>query len=907
MESTGYQEDSFFSDLLKKFRKRRKLTQSQLANRIEASREAVSLWERGEYKPETTRMVDALVQALDLNDQEKRLLFEAYVGTASVLPLHNFPEHNPYFTGRETILKSLHAHLTTDKPVALIQTQAISGLGGIGKTQVAIEYAYRFREHYHDILWVAAESREILMDSYLTLARLLRLREQEEREQQKVVEAVKRWFREHKDWLLILDNVEDLELVREFVPAPRQGAVVFTTRRAETGQIAKAIVLDVMPEEEGTLFLLRRTGHLALEAALETASPHHREAARAIVHIVGGLPLALDQAGAYVAETRCSLSHYLDLFKREQKALLHRRGTVPGDHPQSVATTFSLAIEQIQRKNEAAIELLTLCTCLAPDAIPLELIAQGAIHLGATLEPVAADVLQLDQALEILQAYSLVKRDGENRTLSMHRLVQAVLKDKLEEGEKLLWAKRAILAVNAAFPRAETGTWLQCERLLPHSLLVAQYIETEQIINEEAGHLLYETASYLTDRAHYPEAEKLYQRALSIQEQLLGPEHPNVATSLNGLANLYYEQGKYAEAESLYQRTLLIREQQLGPDHLDVAMSLNGLANLYVYQGKYSEAKLFYQRALRIREQQLGLNHPTMIHLLNGLASLYYMQGEYAKAEPLFQRALFVNEQQWGPDNPLAAYPLNNLAALYCEQGKYAEAELLYQRALSIREQQLGPEHPLTAYPLEGLGILYFKQGKYAEAELLYQRVLLINEQQLGPSHLQVAYLLNNLAELYYEQRKYVEAERLYQRALATMEQQLGLEHPLVAYPLNGLAQLSYKRRKYVEAERLYQRALHIREQALGSRHAGTAETIHDLAQLQETLGNSEEARTLYARTLAIREQALGAQHPKTKETRKRLIALHHVMGQHEEASLLEAVQAERGTNEEEQKTHPEE
>lgn len=156
MESAGYQEDEFFSDLLKEFRKRKKLTQSQLANRIEASREAVSLWERGEYKPETTRMVDALVLALDLNDEEKRLLFEAYLGTASVLPLHNFPEYNPYFTGRETILKSLHAHLSTGKQVALTQMQAISGLGGIGKTQVAIEYACRFREHYHDILWVVA-------------------------------------------------------------------------------------------------------------------------------------------------------------------------------------------------------------------------------------------------------------------------------------------------------------------------------------------------------------------------------------------------------------------------------------------------------------------------------------------------------------------------------------------------------------------------------------------------------------------------------------------------------------------------------------------------------------------------------------------------------------------------------
>lgn len=213
MDTSDGQETPFFGDLLKRLRRRKHFTQQQLAEQIGVHRDSISSWERGEFFPETPTMLHEIARVLDVSEDEKRLLFEALYGTASMLPLHNFPEHNPYFTGREEILAQLHAQLTTGKSVALIQTQAISGLGGIGKTQVAIEYAYRFFAHYHDVLWVAAESRETLMTSSLTLARRLRLPEQEEREQHKVVEAVKRWLREHKCWLLILDNIEDLSLV----------------------------------------------------------------------------------------------------------------------------------------------------------------------------------------------------------------------------------------------------------------------------------------------------------------------------------------------------------------------------------------------------------------------------------------------------------------------------------------------------------------------------------------------------------------------------------------------------------------------------------------------------------------------------------------------------------------------
>ena len=254
--------------MLQRLRKRARLTQQALAERIGAHRSTVSFWERGEYVPETLTTVLELARVLQLSDEDKRLLVEARFGTASILPWHNLPEQNPYFTGREELLEALHSTLTAGEQVALIQAQAISGLGGIGKTQLALAYAYRYRESYHDILWALAESRETLVTSYVTFAEQLRLELRAEQEQQKVVEAVKRWLREHKGWLLILDNLEDLELVRAFVPTPRQGAVVLTTRRAETSPLARSLELDTLGEKEGILFLLRRAGLLALEAPL---------------------------------------------------------------------------------------------------------------------------------------------------------------------------------------------------------------------------------------------------------------------------------------------------------------------------------------------------------------------------------------------------------------------------------------------------------------------------------------------------------------------------------------------------------------------------------------------------------------------------------------------------------------
>jgi tetratricopeptide (TPR) repeat protein len=371
--------------------------------------------------------------------------------------------------------------------------------------------------------------------------------------------------------------------------------------------------------------------------------------------------------------------------------------------------------------------------------------------------------------------------------------------------------------------------------------------------------------------AEYRAAEPLYRRALEIQEQILGPEHPDTATSLNNLAILLDAQGKLAAAEPLYRRTLEIQEKVLGPEHPDTATSLNELASLLQAQGKLVEAEPLYRRALEIQEKVLGPEHPDTAHSLNDLASLLYAQSKLAEAEPLLRRALEIQEKVLGPEHPDTAAGLNNLAALLQAQGKLAEVEPLFRRALEIQEKVLGPEHPITAIGLNSLAGLLYAQGKPAEAAPLYRRSLEIREKVLGPEHPDTAKSLNNLAVLLHAQGKLAEVEPLLRRAQEIREKVLGPEHPDTANSLSNLAGLLQDQGKLAEAEPLYRRALEIQEKVLGPEHPITAIGLNSLASLLYAQGKPAGAEPLYRQSLEILQKTLGPEHPKTIDVRNSL------------------------------------
>src|SRR5256714_4351786 len=425
------------------------------------------------------------------------------------VPAWNVPlRRNPFFTGREPVFTQIHSLLHAGKTAALSQPPAIRGLGGIGKTQTAVEYAYRYRDEYQYVLWVQANTAETLLANFVALARLLNLPEKDAREQQITVQALKQWLETHSNWLLIFDNADDLALVQDYLPAGNTGHVLLTTRAQAMGGLARKIELDTMSPQEGATLLLRRASLIAPDAALESASPADRALAIDIVRAMDGLPLALDQAGAYLEETSESLSTYLTLYQQQRGELLKRRGGLVPHHPDSVATTWSLAFKNVERANPAAIELVRLCAFLAPDAIPEELISAGASDLGPVLQPVAADRLTLNAALAEL--------------LTIHRLVQAVIKDEMNEQTQRQWTERAVRAVNQVFPFNEPAPWPRSQRYLLHALVCEELIKQWDITLDEAAGLLNNVGFYLKNRGQYQEAAPFLQYALTISEKMYG-------------------------------------------------------------------------------------------------------------------------------------------------------------------------------------------------------------------------------------------------------------------------------------------------------------------------------------------------------------------------------------------------
>ncbi len=808
------------------------------------------------------------------------------------------PRNLPYtslgrlFKGREHILPQLRVRLQQNPGRALV----IYGPAGVGKTRLTIEYALRHEAEYTALLVIAASSREALQRELAGLCGLqvLNLPERKEKEQEIQVAAALRWLSGHSGWLLILDNAdsrEAAEAVEALLAGLQGGHVLVTSRLSDWSGSVELFELELLSEEVAVEFLLERTKNRRVANASDGNKVHE------LAKELDGLALGLEQAGAFIWQMRCSFGDYLERrHAREKKVLIwHDAGLM--HYPLSIAVTWDTSFEQL---DGAARDLLNLLCWLAPESVPRALTAhlklQGRKQNAADDTP--AEDVDLEDALAALAGFSMLKWETGNQAFRMHRLVQEVSRNRLPDKRRdailqdVLWMVSSYLPNNP--PPNDVRSWSIWEMMVSHvkelileaekarigqptSRLAAMlgmffaekslWSEAEslerlalEIDNQLLGPEDPQVAANLNNLAElyraqgqYEKAEPLYHWALEIGEKALGSEHPNVADSLNNLALLYYTQGQYAKAESLYERALAIREKALSPEHPAVAASLNSLAVLYVTQGQYAKAEPLYERALAIREKALGSEHPNVATILNNLAELYHAQGQYAKAEPLFQRALAIFEKALGSEHPNVAQSLNSLAAFYRGQGQYAKAEPLFQRALAIREKALGSEHPDVAQSLNSLAAFYHGQGQYAKAEPLFQRALAIREKALGPEHPEVAQSLNNLAELYRAQGQYAKSEPLYQRALEIGEKALGPEHPNLANGLNNLALLYYTQGQYAKAEPLYERVLAIKEKALGPEHSSVVTSLENYALCLRAMDRPKEAATLESRARAIR------------------------------------------------------
>jgi tetratricopeptide (TPR) repeat protein len=715
-------------------RQRLNWSQEELAQAVGTTSLSINRWEHDKALPRPRHRAELC----RVFNKSADVLFELQSHQASEpASIWNVSQlRNLYFTGREAILARLHDAFKAGKTI-----QAINGMGGMGKTQLAIEYAYQYKSEYSTVLWTRADSLQSLITDFVAHARALDLPEKGEGDQQRAVNAVKRWLQTHARWLLILDNVDDLALIYDYLSSGN-GHILITTRSSATGPHIKGTELDKMSRDEGILFLLRRSKRIAEDNIFEPINSLERDAVEAIYELADGLPLALDQAAAYVEENQCTFSDYHRLYQSHRAALLQRRGIFGGkEYPHSVATTWSLSFAQVEQADQVAVDVLRLCAFLHPDAIPEEMLVAGAIGQDPGLCSIAGDPIRLDAAIGTLRRYSLVRRNAETKMLTIHRLLQAVLRDVMTKETEQDWAERTVRLVSQAFPDEASSTWQQCERYLPHALTCVELIEQWEMQSREAALLLSKTAYYLYERGQYVEAMSLCQHALTIRERLLGQDHPDVATSLNDLAVLYIALHKYEQVEPLCLRALAIQERALGLDHPDVAVTLNDLAMLYYLEGRNDQIEPLYLRALSIFEQVRGPLHSHTATALNNLAKLYVAQEKYVEAEVLMRRALHIREQVYGYKHPDVANSLHTLALLFVARGKLPEAESFFQNALAMREKALGPDHRSLGETLIDMAHLLSSQSRYAEAESCYRRALAIFEYIWEPGHPKLAWM----------------------------------------------------------------------------------------------------------------------------------------------------------------------
>jgi tetratricopeptide (TPR) repeat protein len=680
-----------------------------------------------------------------------------------------YPSLGNLFKGRDAFLKDLHASLSRGSGRTAITGSALYGLGGIGKTRAAVEYAWAHQDDYTALLFVIAETPEALRRNLAALAGplVLNLAEQHVAEEDVRLKAVLDWLKQYPGWLLILDNLDTeaaLEEAEKLLSMLRGGRVLITSRLANFPGHVDPLGVDVLRVEDAVAFLLERTERRRQKMADDGAT------ARELAIDVGQLALALEQAAAYVENHQISFSQYRELWRGNWDKVAGWSNKGVTKYPRAIAVTWQTSIDQL---TPAARRLLERLAWFAPAPIPNFL-------LEVPVPDVAED--DLADALANLADYSLARRNPERQEFSVHRLVQDVTRRGLVDEERRRSLVQALAWVNVAFggDPEDVRTWPYLDPLAPHARVIVEHADSARI-REPTAVLMNDLGVLLTAKARYVEAEPLFRRALAIDEASYGPDHPNVGIRLNSLAALLHNTNRLNEAEPLCRRALAIDETSYGPDHPNVAIRLNSLAVLLRATNRLSEAEPMCRRALAIDETSYGHDHPMVAISLDNFAELLRATNRLSEAEPLYRRALAIDEVSYGPDHPNVAARLNNLALLLQATNRLSEAEPLYRRALAIDEASYGPDHPDVARDLNSMAGLLQATNRLNEAEPLVLRALAIDEVSYGPDHPNVAARLNNLAELLQATDRLSEVEPMRRRALAILArfaQATGHQHP---------------------------------------------------------------------------------------------------------------------------------
>ncbi|HEY7199567.1 MAG TPA: tetratricopeptide repeat protein [Candidatus Dormibacteraeota bacterium] len=799
------------------------------------------------------------------------------------------PAPQPLFGGRDPDLRRLSTAFKGSRSIVL------TGPDGIGKTQLAVEFAHRYGSYFAGgVFWVGfgipenvsmqvaacggsggmelrADFAELALDDQLHL--------------------VLRAWQEETPRLLVFDECEDEAALGEWLPSAGGAHVLVTSRRPTWDGALRltAIPLAPLARDEGAALLHRP------RPDVDPAAP----ALRAIAAELEDLPLALRLAGGFLRRYRGSVTPDAFLERLRSREVLDHAAALLGEGDSAagarqpggralfgrrrpsqsspVARVFALAVRWLARSDpmgRPALALLARAACFAPgEVIPRHVLLDA-----------AADTRSAESLLRLIDL-GLIESDGEG-LVRVHRLLADLV--RIAGPATDAGTQAAVEEATIAWARAANDAGDPEARLLavPHLDLATRAALEHPVGSERSAALSFELGRSLWAAGDLRRARAQLERTLEIREELLGPDDHRTIATLSALGSLLQAQGDLAGAQAALERALPLAEATLGANHPDTAVILTNLAWTLRFQGDLAGARLHLERALAISERTLGQDHPETVGRLDGLGVLLREQGDLPAARGYAERAMDALERTLGPDHPRTLVAINNVGLLLREQGDLKAARTCLEHALVVSERTLGPEHPDTATALDNMGTLLQAEGDLPAARQHIERALAIRERSLGADNPATGTSYNNLGMLIRQQGNLDEARTYLEQALIVSQRVLGPYDPQTATSYNNLGTLLLELGDLYGAQPDLERALAIREQGLGADHPDTATSLANVAALHVAYGDLAGARTPLERALEIREEVLGGDHPLTAETFHQLGHLLRQLGDADTARL---------------------
>jgi hypothetical protein len=539
-------------------------------------------------------------------------------------------QKNSHFIGRTDLLETLRNKLCDEKPQEFNHRVALFGMGGVGKTQVAIEYVVRYKDNYNAVFWITAGDLASLLLGFQEIAELTKCANTKSSDATSLARDVLKWLSIQSSWLLIIDNVDDISVIKGYLPdvTSGEGHLLFTTRDPNAiGISAQGLEVEVFdPQTAADMLLLRAT-------QADNNNMEIRSEAVKIVEELGFLALAIEQAAAYIRESLRDIFRFLPVYHVNREKILAQRPRGDWPYPYVVATTWSLSFEMVKDRNPAAAQLLNLFAFLNPDEILVEFIQAGRDGLPESLKTIIADAFDLSKALGELEQYSLIRRPGDGRIISMHRLVQAVIKDSLAHEDERSFMEIVTELFLFAFPVFREDKRQICRRYQTQvvgPLVILMRLGTENIAN-----LLVRVGFFLYADGKYFDGERLECKSVEIYIALFGREDHRTLTGMNNLASTYGALGRMKEAAGLHEKVLEARRRTLGDEHPSTLSSMYNLAMTYWTLRRRNESIALFEMELDKCRVIYGPEHTETLRSMENLLRCYREAGNMENAAVL--------------------------------------------------------------------------------------------------------------------------------------------------------------------------------------------------------------------------------------------------------------------------------